>query len=197
MLRKLIRGCLGFGCLVQAMAADLPAWWTGFATLPRLETAFTQESESAVFGKLTRKGQLRMAQGGRLRVDYLKGIVLVSNGRSLIQYDPEARTAQRQDLRAAVADAPLLNVLLNPGKLSSYYDATPGPDGTVILEPRRPTLPRVELAGRGRLLQRLQWTDGTGARQRIEFQDPRIPPAFDPTLFAYQPPPGTRWLGPR
>jgi outer membrane lipoprotein-sorting protein len=180
---------------VRAGAAELPAWWTGFPSLPRLETAFVQESESAVFGKLTRRGQLRLAQGGRLRVDYQGGLLLVADGRSLIQFDPQARTAQRQDLRSAVLDAPLLNVLLNPGRLSAYYQVNPGADGTLQLEPRRPSLPKVELAGRGRMIQRIQWTDGTGARQRIEFQDPRVPAAFAPGVFSFQAPAGTRWLG--
>jgi len=195
LLRNLICGCLGLGCFGPlAQAADLPAWWTAFPSLPRLETAFVQESESAVFGKLERKGRLRMAQGGKLRVDYLKGVVLVANGRSLIQYDPAARTAQRQDLRSAVAEAPLLNVLLNPGTFATFYQASAGSGDSVVLEPRRPSLPKVELAGRGRLLQRIQWTDATGARQRIDFQDPRIPAAFDPAVFSFQPPAGTRWL---
>ncbi len=195
LLRKLLCGCLGLGlCAPMARAADLPGWWTAFPSLPRLDTGFVQESESAVFGKLERKGRLRLAQGGRLRVDYLKGVVLVANGRSLIQYDPAARTAQRQNLRSVVADAPLLNVLLNPGTLPAFYEATPAPGDGVVLVPRRPSLPRVELAGRGRLLQRIQWTDATGARQRIEFQDPRVPAAIDPAVFTFQPPAGTRWL---
>ena len=195
MFRKLLCGCLGLGLSgPMALAGELPAWWTAFPSLPRLETAFVQESESAVFGKLEQKGRLRMAQGGRLRVDYLKGMVLVANGRSLIQYDPAARTAQRQNLRSVAADAPLLNVLLNPGTLSAFYEASPGPGDSVVLVPRRPSLPRVELAGRGRMLEQIQWTDATGARQRIEFQEPRIPAAFDAAVFTFQPPSGTRWL---
>jgi outer membrane lipoprotein-sorting protein len=160
-----------------------------------MESGFVQESESAVFGKLVRHGRLRLAQGGRLRVDYQGGLVLVADGRSLVQYDPQARTAQRQNLRSAVADAPMLNVLLNPKTLGSFYQVEAGPEDTVRLEPRRPGLPRLELAGSGRLIRRIQWTDATGARQRIEFQDPKIPGAFEPAVFSFQAPAGTRWLG--
>ena len=193
MRRFLVCGCVSL--CVQAGAAELPAWWTGFPSLPRLESAFVQESESAVFGKLIRHGKLRLAQGGRLRVDYQGGLVLVADGRSLVQYDPQARTAQRQNLRSAVADAPMLNVLLNPKTLPAYYQVSAAAGGALRLEPRRPSLPMVELTGRGNLIHSIQWADATGARQRIEFQDPKVPAAFDPAVFSFQPPAGTRWLG--
>jgi outer membrane lipoprotein-sorting protein len=181
-----------------AQAEELPAWWQAFPDMPRLESAFVQESESAVFGKLTRQGRLKLAKGGRLRVEYRKGILLVADGASLIQYDPDARTAQRTRLRTAAADTPLLYNLLNPGALAGYYEAKAGAGESLTLEPRRQDLPRVELTGRGNLLQRIQWTDGTGARQVIQLQDPRIPPApFPASEFTFQAPPGTRWLNMR
>jgi outer membrane lipoprotein-sorting protein len=181
--------------LLGAKAEALPAWWRAFLATPRLECAFVQESESAVFGKLTREGQLKLAKGGRLRVEYRKGLLLVADGRSLVQYDAEARTAQRLTLRGAVADSPLLNVLIDPGALEVFYAVQAGPDETVALEPRRTGIPRVELSGHGGMLQRIQWTDGTGAKQQIELKDPRQPgQAFAPAVFTFQAPAGTRWL---
>lgn len=163
-----------------------------------LESGFVQQSESAVFGKLRRQGQLKLAKGGRLRLEYRQGLLLVADGSNLIQYDPEARTAQRIALRSAAADTPLLNVLLNPGALTGFYQAKAGPAQTVALEPLRPGLPRVVLTGRDGLLQRIQWTDGTGASQEIELEQPRIPSApFPPATFSFQAPAGTRWLNPR
>src|SRR5512145_3326192 len=95
-------------CLLAAAgslgASGLPAWWTALPGLPRLESRFTQESESAVFGKLRREGKLQLAKGGRLRVTYDKGMILVADGTNLIQYDPMARTAQRLSLRTARKD---------------------------------------------------------------------------------------------
>jgi outer membrane lipoprotein-sorting protein len=179
----------------QAPSGALPAWWRDFPALAQLETGFVQESDSAVFGKLRRQGQLRLARGGRLRVEYRPGSLLVADGRSLIQYDPQARTAQKVTLRSAALDTPLLNVLVNPGALAGFYRAKSGEGDTVILEPLRPTLPRVVLGGGGGMLRRIQWTDPTGASQQIEFQDPHSPARpFDPSIFTFQPPPGTRWI---
>jgi outer membrane lipoprotein-sorting protein len=164
----------------------------------RLESGFVQQSESAVFGKLNRQGHLKLAKGGRLRVEYRQGLLLVADGRSLTQYDPDARTAQRTTLRSAAADVPLLNILLNPADLAGFYEAKAGPGQTVALEPRRPGLPRVVLTGNAGLLRRIQWQDATGASQQIELQDPRVPAApFDPAVFTFQAPAGTRWLNPR
>jgi len=190
--------CLGLGLLGAGAPPALPAWWHGFLALSRLESGFVQSSESAVFGKLRRQGQLKLAKGGRLRVEYRQGLLLVTDGRTLVQYDPEARTAQKTPLRGAAADTPLLNVLLNPGALAGFYEAKAAPGDAVALEPLRPGLTRVLLTGQGGLLRRIQWTDATGARQDIELQDPRVPAApFDAATFTFQAPAGTRWLNPR
>jgi outer membrane lipoprotein-sorting protein len=181
-----------------APAADLPAWWRSFPSVPRLESGFVQESESAVFGKLSRQGRLKLAKGGRLRVEYAKGILLVADGATLVQYDPETRTAQRIRLRSAAADTPLLYILLNPGALSGYFQAIPGDGESLTLAPRRPDLPRVELTGSGGLLRRIQWVDGTGAKQMIELQQPTVPAnPFPASDFTFQAPAGTRWLNVR
>jgi outer membrane lipoprotein-sorting protein len=197
MFRKCLWICLGLALPWSAAAAgELPGWWRSFCARPSMESAFVQESESAVFGKLTRQGELKLAQGGRLRVEYLHGIVLVADGRTLTQYDPAARTAQRILLRSAAADTPLLNVLLNPAMLDKFYQAKAGPGQGLVLEPRRQALPRVELTGKGGLPDRISWTDGTGASQVIQFKDARVPAQpFDPSIFVFAAPDGTRWLG--
>lgn len=197
MFRKHLCACLGLAISWSASAAELPAWWRAFPGQPRMESSFVQESASAVFGKLVRQGHLRLAKGGRLRVEYQRGSLLVADGRTLTQYDPEARTAQRLALRSAALETPLLNVLLNPGTLSRFYEAKPGgggPDG-VTLEPLQRGLPRVELTGKAGLPWKIRWTDATGASQVIEFQDAHVPAApFAPSVFTFQAPAGTRWL---
>jgi len=185
---------LGCCCCAALAARELPSWWLAFPNLARLESPFTQESDSAVFGKLRRDGTLRLAQGGRLRVEYRKGMLLVCDGQNLVQYDPQARTAQRLRLRSAAQEAPLLNVLMNPKSLSATYEAKAGPEpGSVLLVPRKPGLPQVQLDGE-QFLKRIQWTDGTGARQVILLQAPHLPGAFDPALFTFKAPAGTRWI---
>jgi outer membrane lipoprotein-sorting protein len=185
--------CLALGALE---AGELPRWWQAFPQVPCLESAFFQESDSAVFGKLRREGSLKLALGGRLRVEYRKGILLIADGRSLIQYDPEARTAQRLDLRSAAASAPMLKILVNPRTLAESFKVQPGPTANAVtLTPKRQGLPAVVLEGQDNLLKRIRWTDATGAKQLLELKDPHIPAALDPATFTFKAPAGTHWLG--
>ncbi|BDU77292.1 LolA family protein [Mesoterricola sediminis] len=178
--------------------AQVPAWWKAFTASPRLESRFTQTSESAVFGQLKRTGLLRLARGGKLRVDYHQGLLLVADGTSLVQYDPSTRTAQKVDIQGALKDAPLLAVLLDPAALERVYTVKPGPGADAFsLEPRAKGLPPVALTGRGGLPRSLAWTDPTGARQVLTFEDPRVPgKPFEGSLFTFKAPAGTRWLKP-
>lgn len=190
---------IGLCILVAAgalQAADLPVWWKALPGLPRLESGFVQESESAVFGKLQKEGRIQLARGGRLRVTYLKGMVLVSDGINLIQYDPSAMTAQRLSLASATKDMPLLNILVDPGAVEAAYRVQAESAERVLLEPKRKDLPRVVVEGRKGLLSRVTWTDATGAKQSIELKNPRVPgSAFPASIFTFKAPAGTRWLG--
>jgi len=182
-----LHACLG--------ASETPAWWKAFVGAPRVESRFVQESESAVFGKLARTGTLKLAKGGRLRVDYQKGLLLVADGATLVQYDPQARTAQKIDLRNAAKDAPLLWVLLDPGSLEQVFTVkASGPDA-FTLEPRKKGMPQVTVEGKGGLPHRIRWIDPTGAHQVLELQAPTISPkAFEPSTFIFKAPAGTRWI---
>lgn len=184
---------LALGALSLA-AQELPAWWKALPELPRLECAFVQESESAVFGKLRKEGRLQLTKGGRIRVAYVGGLLVVSDGKTLVQYDPGARTAQKLNLRAAVSDMPLLNVLVDPRALAAVYRAKTQASGAVVLEPRKPGLPKVELEGKGGLLKRIAWVDATGARQVVELVDPRVPASIPESAYKFRVPAGTRWL---
>jgi outer membrane lipoprotein-sorting protein len=187
---------LAFWAASVLQAQSIPSWWNATLDAPRLESRFVQQSESAVFGSLKRQGTLQLAKGGRIRVAYGTGLLLVADGATLIQYDPAARTAQRFNLRSAASDMPLLNVLLNPRALGASYRIVPAGADRVHLEPLRKGLPAVELEGRGAFLRAVNWTDSTGAKQRLELTDPRTPPAaFPASVFTFQAPVGTRWLG--
>ncbi len=177
-------------------AGALPAWWKALPRTSRMECTFVQESESAVFGKLRKEGTLKLAQGGKLHVAYTKGMLLIADGRNLVQYDPIAMTAQRMDLRSAAAEMPLLNILVDPGALDTSYEAKAEDEGKVLLEPRRRNLPKVMLEGKDGMLWRITWTDGTGAKQVLELKNPQIPKVdFPATTFVFRAPVGTRWIG--
>jgi len=181
-------------CGVALAGQDVPGWWKAMPELPRLECVFRQESESAVFGKLRREGRLQLTRGGKIRVEYTGGLLIVSDGKTLIQFDPGARTAQRLDLRAAAADMPLINVLLDPKALNTVYRAKALPNGLLSLEPRKPGLPKVELEGKGAFLGKISWVDATGAKQVLELIEPRIPKSIPDSAYKLRVPEGTRWL---
>ncbi len=184
---------LMFAC-AALFTQDLPAWWTSFPQQSHLESRFFQESESAVFGKIRREGRLQMSRGGRICVAYDRGLQIVSDGKILVQYDAGARTAQRFDLRAVALEMPLIRILLDPKALGEVYHAKSLPSGRVVLEPRRPGLPPVEIEGKGRNLKRILWTDPTGAKQVLELVDPRQPRTIPDSTYKIRVPEGTRWL---
>lgn len=177
-------------------AGALPGWWNGLLRTQRLESDFTQVSESAVFGQLKRSGRLQVGGGGRLRVSYSGGLLVVSDGATLVQYDSSTRTAQRLNLHTAVKDMPLLNILIDPSALEASYTVLSEQPDQVLLKPKRKELPAVVVEGSGSFLRRIQWTDGTGAQQEIRLTQPRTPKApFPASLFRFTAPAGTRWIG--
>lgn len=184
-------------CVAMApLMASTPVWWTAFTKMPGLESRFRQESESAVFGKLTREGRLALAPGGRLKVAYDGGLTVTCDGRYLVQYDPDTRTAQRMELARAVRDFPLLGILLDPARLGKLYRTDTYGGETVKLTPREQGLPELKATGRNGLLRTLEWTDPTGARQKMELLDPKSPVKLAPGFFNAQVPAGARWSTP-
>lgn len=191
-MRRLALAALGILVTFPAPAAP-PGWWTAFFRMPGLESRFRQESESLVFGKLAREGRLTLARGGRLRVAYTGGLTVTCDGRYLVQYDPDTRTAQRVELARAVRDFPLLGILLDPARLERLYRIEAMGGDAVRLIPREATLPELKATGRGGLLRTLEWTDPSGARQKLELLDPHATTKVDPGTFRIQVPTGTRW----
>lgn len=147
-----------------------------------------------MFGAVSRRGTLRLSKGGRLQVVYETGLRIASDGTALVQYDPGTRTAQRMDLQAASREAPLLLLLLDPGRIDQVFKVVSLPEGRVRLEPRKPGLPVVEVEGQGAFLQSLAWTDPTGARQVLRLTKPKVPAGFPAGTFSLKVPEGTRWL---
>ena len=180
---------------VPALAA-LPSWWTAFSKAPSLESRFRQESDSLVFGKLSRGGQLVLAKGGRLRVAYEGGLTVTCDGKHLVQYDPDTRTAQKVELARAVRDFPLLGILLDPARLGRLYRAESLGGEALKLVPLEPGLPELKATGRQGLLHTLEWIDPTGAKQKLELLAPKSPVTLTPDRFRLQVPTGTRWATP-
>ena len=193
---RLHRPCLCLLLMAGPLCAGLPGWWVAFPKVPALASRFRQESDSAVFGKMGREGNLLLARGGKLKVAYDSGLTVTSDGRHLVQYDPDTRTAQRVELARAVRDFPLLGILLDPSRLGTLYRAEAAGGEAVKLVPKAPDIPALLATGRKGLLHTLEWTDPTGARQRLELLDAKVPAPPGPSAFKAQIPPGTRWATP-
>ena len=190
-----VLGSIALAVLVAPSAvAQAPAWWTRLQSRPSLEAAFTQEGESAVFGKVTRRGRLVLAPGGRLRVAYERGLLLVADGKRLVQYDPDTRSAQWLELTKALGEAPLLTLLLDPAQVSRHFKVEAAA-GRVKLIPKDKGLPVLEAEGAGAWPERFTWTDATGARQLLRLEHPKAATA-GPDTFRFTPPAGTRWVKP-
>jgi outer membrane lipoprotein-sorting protein len=191
-----VRLLLSFCLAAFPALAAMPAWWTSFTRAPALESRFRQESDSQVFGKLARKGRLTLGRGGHLMVSYDGGLRVTCDGRHLVQYDPDTRTAQRVELNRAVRDFPLLGILLDPARLDHLFQVDAFGGETVKLTPREAGLPDLKATGRKGLLHTLEWTDPTGARQKLELLDPKVPAKLAPGTFTPNLPAGTRWSTP-
>lgn len=189
----MLRILLGLVC--ASLAAAQPTWWQSLRSSPRLESPFVQESESAVFGKVRRTGRLQVAPGGRVRVTYDKGMLVVCDGRTLVQYDPAARTAQRASLKSLQREMPLLSILVDAKALERAYEVRYPGGERIELDPRRAGDLKVDLEGRKGLLWKVHWVDGTGAGQTLELTQPRAAVSGDARTFRFQAPAGTRWIG--
>jgi outer membrane lipoprotein-sorting protein len=179
---------------LQAPQQALPAWWGRWTRTPAFESRFEQEGESAAFGRLARTGSILAAKGGRLRVEYDGGPLLLSDGAALTQYDPSTRTAQTLEIESVIDEWPMLRLLVDPQEIGRAFDVRHAGGGRVSLSPRRPGLPEVALEGAGGFPDRIEWRDATGARQTLTLKGPRAIPAPKAARFAFDPPRGTRWV---
>jgi outer membrane lipoprotein-sorting protein len=184
-----------FMAAASLSAQGLPGWWHPMLDAPRFESRFIQTSESQVFGKLVKKGRIQAAQGGRLRVSYEEGLLLVADGANLIQYDPDTRTAQRMDLGQALLDTPLLNLLVAPQRLAKTYKVEAISKDTVRLVPMQKDLPQMEVQGSGRFARVLRWTDASGAKQELRLLDPKTPASLPAAGFKFVLPKGATMVG--
>ena len=185
-----------FLALVPAILAvqPMPPWWDKWLQIPSFSSSFVQEGESAAFGKLARRGIIQSAKGGRLRVEYENGLLLLCDGSQLIQYDPSTRTAQRHYLEDVSEEWPLLRLLTDPASLRHVFHVSPQSGGAVKLTPKTVGLPEVILEGGGNFLHKAAWTDGTGAKQELVLTSPKTQHDPGSAPFTFKLPTGAKWL---
>jgi len=182
---------------LMVIEPSTPTWWEYWKQSVSFKSAFIQEGESAAFGKLTRTGNIITAKGGRLRVEYEKGVLLVSNGKQLVQYDPSTRTAQRFDVESVTEEWPMMRLLTDPNALNQVFNVIPQSDGKIKLTPKkqgRTELPEILLEGKGAFLHQAEWKDGTGAKQVLTLTNPKKQPDPGNKPFDFKTPSGVKWI---
>jgi len=179
---------------IQAPDQTMPSWWDTWKQKTTFSSPFVQESESAAFGKLTKEGTILLARGGRLRVEYKKGIQIISNGQQIIQYDPSTRTAQKYELEEISQEWPLLRLLTDPSAIGQVFQINPQSDGKIKLTPKKAGLPELLLEGKGTFLHSITWKDGTGAKQVMTLTDPNTPPNPGSAPFSFKLPSKAKWI---
>ena len=172
----------------------MPLWWGRWRQVPAFKAGFTQEGESSAFGKLTKTGTILAAKGGRLRLEYDKGTLLLSDGRLLTQHDPSTRTAQRFEIEGVMDEWPLLRLLLDPLDVGGAFHVKSLGGGAVALTPKKPGLPEVTLRGGGDFPSKIEWKDATGATQVLTLTNPKAVPGPKAASFDFVPPKGTKWV---
>jgi len=179
---------------IAAPNQTMPSWWNTWKQNVSFSSPFVQESESAAFGKLTKEGRILLARGGRLRVEYEKGLLLLSDGRQIVQYDPSTRTAQKYELENISEEWPLLRLLTDPNALGRVFHIDLQSDGKIKLTPKKAELPELLLEGRGAFLYSVAWKDGTGAKQVMTLTAPKTPPDPGSKPFTFKLPPKAKWI---
>lgn len=182
-----------------------------------LEATFHQTYFNRLYDKYDRsQGTVRFQKPGKMRWDYAKpnGKVLVSNGKSMLVYEPGDGTEKGQVFERPMADSELpqaLSFLTGTGKLADDFtfrllDAKQqGFAAGHVLElmPKKPS-PHYERIlfyvdgdpARAGLVHRVLIVDGSGNRNRFDFSGMRFNRVLDAKPFEWQPPAGTRRIQP-
>lgn len=175
-------------------AEALPAWWSHTCSQRHLDARFVQESQSSIFGSMKKSGRIQLSRPGKLKVAYEGGLILVSDGMDMVQYDPQTRTASRMDLEKSLQEVPILRLLMGSAPVQGKAKLEVLKNGAISLDPGKAGSPKVELQGEGHFLKRISWTDGTGAKQSLELMDIKTTAAPSST-FKLKLPGGTKWVG--
>lgn len=147
----------------------------------------------------TETGALMLAKPGRLRIEYTKGKVCVSDGTYLWVYSPEDNRADQvklkdsEDLRAPLAF--LLGKLHFSKEFRNLQAHAEGADTRITAEPKTANLPysSVEflVTPEGRIRE-VKVKSPENAVFAFLFDQEKMNPPLDAKLFQFQPPPGVQ-----
>jgi len=144
-------------------------------------------------------GVFYFSRPGKFRWDVQKPYaqLVLSDGKSVYQYDPDLNQATVRTVGSALSSSPAA-ILFGQGKLLDAFVVTPLPDQDGLswfrAVPKQPDagLNQVDI---GMLLgnpARLLLVDGFGQTTRVDFERLRAQSDFAPGTFSFTPPPGTQ-----
>lgn len=183
-----------------------------------IQADFHQTYFNKLYGTYDRShGQVKFQKPGKMRWDYAapNGKVIASDGSRLVVYEPgEGEGDPGQVFERGIADSELLQALAfltGNGKLADDFTfrlldaAKQGFSGGYVLElmPKKPN-PNFERIlfyvdgdpKRAGLVHRVLIVDGSGNRNRFDFQKPKFNQAIEAKSFAYQAPKNARKVQP-
>jgi outer membrane lipoprotein carrier protein len=183
-----------------------------------IQADFHQTYFNKLYGTYDRShGQVKFQKPGKMRWDYAapNGKVIASDGQHLVIYEPgEEQNDPGQVFERPVADSELMSALAfltGNGKLADDFTfrlldaAKQGFTGGYVLElmPKKPN-PNFERIlfyvdgdpARLGLVHRVLIVDGSGNRNRFDFQKPKFNQAIEAKAFAYQAPKNARKVKP-
>lgn len=188
--------------LVSLQVAASPAieqFETFVRTVPAAAGTFKQYTVGSD-GQLAREqqGQFSFARPGKFRWDIEKPFVqqVVSDGKTLFQYDPDLLQMTVRSLGRSIGSSPAA-ILFGQGNLDDSFEIKPLPDsdGMYWLRavPRQPDsgLSQVDIGLNQGRPARMLLLDGFGQTTRVDLLTIRAQSGFGPNQFKIDPPAGT------
>ena len=215
--------CIAFAAMLIATAArSAPAESTDSAcadavaqrvqqhydAIRDLRARFVQTTErvslgGAGGGALESRGEVLFAKPGRMRWSYQSPApsLVVSDGKMLWIYDPQAHEVQELPLGPGYLSGAAIQFLLGEGRLLDEFEVAASGCGAkevqLVLTPRRDSqYERLELRADPKTgaVRETVVVDLLGNRTRIALSDLRANTKPDPGLFRFAPPAGTKVL---
>lgn len=147
---------------------------------------------------LAQSGEFAFARPGKFRWDIRKPYsqLVVSDGKSIYQYDPDLSQVSVRTADAAIGSSPAA-ILFGTGDIKSAFDvsALPDEDGFSWFraEPKQPDsgLSQVDIGMKEGNPARLLLLDGFGQTTRIDLAKIRAQSSFPASTFEFEAPPDT------
>jgi len=192
-------GGLVLACLpLMVLAADARTQLHDFIAEVHSATGqFRQDMAGGQGAGRTQSGEFSFQRPGKFRWAVRKPYeqLIVSDGRSVYQYDPDLQQVTQRSARQAIGASPAA-LLFGSGALEDSFDLESRPDRDGLQWLR--AVPKsgdagfahVDIGFSGGLPRRLELLDAFGQTSLITFEDIRANPAIPADRFQFQAPPG-------